>query len=226
MTPASRRLHVEVGRSLDQLERDLDRFSRSQDQDRSLRIGAVAGFGRYRLAPLLFAAAGEVQVDLTGAHDDIVAALLADRIDAGVTYKPVVATPIECEELAAEEIVLVAKAGTPPITGSLATLQSLSFVTYDEYEYVFATWFRETFGKQPLHLSRSDHVSELEEALESVALAAASPSHRRTHGRTAPGAPAAAPPWRPRPPFEIRCSSCRYRTKGSRPPLSIRSLFA
>ena len=169
LTPAARRLHIEVGRSLDQLERHLDRFSRSLDQG-PLRIGAVAGFGRYRLAPLLFAAADERQVDLlTGAHEDIVSALLADRIDAGVTYKAVVATPIECEPVADEEIVLLARAGTPPVGCSLSELQALEFVTYDEHEYVFARWFDRMFGKQPAHLRRSDHVSDLEEAMESVA---------------------------------------------------------
>jgi len=170
LTNASRQLHAEVSRSLDKLERDLDRFTRSGLDEPLLRIGAVAGFGRYRLAPLLFARAGASQVELlTGAHEEFVAALLADRIDAGITYRPVVATPIECESIATEELVLLGTAGTPRISRDMKELSTLSFVTYDEYEYVFAAWFQGALGRQPAYLKRSDHVTELEEALESVA---------------------------------------------------------
>lgn len=193
LTPASRQLHVEVGRSLDQLQRDLDRFSRALDRDDVLRIGAVAGFGRYRLAPLLFAAAGERQVELvTGAHDDILAALLDGRVDVGLTYRPVVTTPIECEEVAQEEILLLGRSGHPSLTGKRSEVEALRFVTYDEFEYVFATWFGTVIGRQPARLRRSDHLSELEEALQSVA-----------QGRGVTIAPADA--WRSGP-WASRCS--------------------
>lgn len=168
LTPASRRLHAEVARSLDQLERDLDRFSRSSAGSQVLRVGAVAGFGRYRLAPLLFAQANERQIELmTGSHEEVVAALLSGRIDAGITYRPVVSTPIECEPVAEEKLVLLAQAGSEPSTKE--EVARLRFITYDEYEYVFGAWFRVLLGRQPGQLRRSDHVTELEEALESVA---------------------------------------------------------
>ena len=170
LTSASRQLHLEVARSLDKLERDLDRFSRSAQDHQTLRVGAVTGFGRYRLASLLFEQAGDRQVELvTGSHDEVIGLLLGGRVDVGVTYRPVVATPITCDPLAEEQIVLIAALGTAPIEPSLSVIERLSFVTYDEYDYVFGMWFKEGFGKQPGRLLRSDHATELEEALESVA---------------------------------------------------------
>lgn len=170
LTLESRQLHVEVGRLLSSLERELDRFSRAALAGLTLRVGVVTGFGRYRLAPLLFKHAGDQQIELTtGSHDEIVSLLLGGNLDVGVTYKPVVATPVECEPIANEQIVLVAPADSQPVEFGLATVERMSFVTYDEFEYVFGAWFSAALGGQPRRVRRSDHTTELEEALECVA---------------------------------------------------------
>jgi DNA-binding transcriptional LysR family regulator len=168
MTGAARRLFEGVSRNLDEIERELARFSRGGGS--ALRVGTVSGFGRYRLSPLLFRRASAQEIELLmGTHDQILEALVAGRIDVGVTYKPVTAIPIVARPLADEQCMLLGPASMvhPPLT--IEALEGLPFVTYDEYEYVFALWFQGVFGRQPGRLRRSDHSSELEEALESVA---------------------------------------------------------
>ena len=169
LTPAARHLHEGLSRNLDEIERALTLFADSPEPGQTLRIAAVSGFARYRLAPRLFAKAGARRVELiVGSHEEVIAALLAGRADAAITYKPVVAVPLSATPLAQEDYVLIGSAGAPAVR-SLEAIEGLGFVTYDEYEYVFASWFESMFGRQPRRLGRSDHVMELEEALESVA---------------------------------------------------------
>jgi DNA-binding transcriptional LysR family regulator len=94
--------------------------------------------------------------------------LLAGDIDLLLTYRPVTKVPIESVYVAEEELVLVgATAGVPlPID----QLEACRWVTYEEYDYVFARWFAGVHGRQPRSLLRHDHFDELEEALSSVKL--------------------------------------------------------
>lgn len=170
LTSTSALLHREIGRVLDLLQRNVDQFVSSSEGRRTLRIASVSGFARYRLAPAIFRASADLRIELmTGSHDDVVAALLAGEVDVAISYRPVVSVPIECTALTDERLVLIAAAGTPSLDPDISAVGKLRFVTYDEYEYVFAAWFDATFGKQPAQLPRSDHTTELEEAIESVA---------------------------------------------------------
>lgn len=103
----------------------------------------------------------------TDRHDALIATLAKGEIDLAVTYRPVVAATFEASIVASEELVLVGADGADP----LAAVRNgvLRFVTYDEYDYVFARWFAEALGGQPPRLPRHDHFDELEEALASVA---------------------------------------------------------
>lgn len=170
LTSASRQLHRDVARTLDQLERSVDRFAAAGADQRTVRVGSVSGFGRYRLAPALFSASIDARIELmTGSHDEVVVALMAGEIDVGISYRPVVSVPIDCVPLTQERLVLVAAKGTKPISPDLNIIGKLNFVTYEEYDYVFGAWFGAMFGRQPARLRRSDHATELEEAIESVA---------------------------------------------------------
>jgi DNA-binding transcriptional LysR family regulator len=169
LTPGARKLHEGIARNLDEIERSLERFARASETVDMLRLAAVSGFARYRLAPRLFARAGADPVELTlGTHDQVIEALADGRAEAGITYKPVTALPIVARRLADEEYVLIGPLEARSVS-AFAAVEALSFVTYDEYEYVFAHWFETLFGRQPRRLRRTDHASELEEALESVA---------------------------------------------------------
>lgn len=167
LTPQGRALYETIGRALDEIARVRDHLHLGEGPGLPLRIGAVTGFGRYRLAPRLFAALGAARaVTLTtGTHDDLLEALALGRIDYAVTYRPVTSTPIDSEAVAEEALVLVGAVGG---VASIADVERLRFVTYDEHDYVFGRWFAERFGRQPAALARHDHCTELEEALASV----------------------------------------------------------
>ena len=167
LTPQGRVLYDTIGRALDEIDRVRVYLNRDDGFVTPIRIGAVTGFGRYRLAPLLFGKAAGARPILfrTGSHDDLVAALLAGEIDLAVTYRMVTAVPVESLELADEEAVLVGASGD---LDRIDAIERLRFVTYDEYDYVFGHWFGRVFGRQPASLIRHDHCTELEEALISV----------------------------------------------------------
>jgi DNA-binding transcriptional LysR family regulator len=169
LTPAAHLLYERLGRNLDEMERALERFARGRETDLVVRVAAVSGFARYRLAPALFAQAGAAAVELIlGSHDQVIDALISERADVAITYRPVTAVPIVATSFASEDYVLIGPIEMDAPT-DFAAVENLSFVTYDEYEYVFARWFDGRFGRQPRRLRRADHSSELEEALASVA---------------------------------------------------------
>lgn len=168
LTPQGRALYETIGRALDEIGRVRDHLRRAETSGLPLRIGAVTGFCRYRLAPRLFTAIepGRPLTLITGSHDELIEALAAGRIDYAVTYRAVTAVPIASVAVAEEALVLVgADAGE---AGIFEQVERLRFVTYEEHDYVFGRWFADVFGRQPAALIRHDHCTELEEALASV----------------------------------------------------------
>jgi len=170
LTPKGRALFETIGAALDAIDQTRSNITAENPSAPPLRLGAVTGFGRYRLVPRLLPALPQARpLRLkTGSHDDLLALLLADQIDFAITYRPVVAAPIESLVVAQEDLILVARNADDHLVAAAQT-GSQTFVTYDEYEYVFARWFAEARGHQPANLRRLDHFDELEEALASVA---------------------------------------------------------
>jgi DNA-binding transcriptional LysR family regulator len=169
LTAAGRLLHETIGRALHDLEQAHAQLAQDDPSLQPLRVGAVSGFGRYVLAPRLFAGVPrQRRIQLRFAeHDALLDALLHDRIDLAVTFRGVVATPIRSTAIAAEDIVLAVPEDAPDSLGD--DVGAGTFVTYDEHEYVFGPWFEAVCGAQPARLRRGDHATELEEALEAVA---------------------------------------------------------
>jgi len=169
LTAAGRLLHATIGRALHDIEQAHAQLAQEDPSLQPLRIGAVSGFGRYVLAPRLFAGLPpQRRVQLRFAeHDALLDALLHDRIDLAVTFRGVVATPIRSTPVAVEDIVLAVPQAAPDSVGD--DIEAGTFVTYDEHEYVFGPWFEAVHGAQPARLRRGDHATELEEALEAVA---------------------------------------------------------
>jgi len=166
LTPSGRALFATIGRALDEIDRVRTHLSDTGAAALPLRIGTVTGFGRYRLSDRLLSIAAPTRaiVMLTGSHDQILAALIAGEIDLAITYRAVMAVPVESIEIAREDLVLV---GAGPVR-SIEDAEKLRFITYDEHDYVFGHWFAEVFSRQPGALTRHDHFTELEEALASV----------------------------------------------------------
>jgi DNA-binding transcriptional LysR family regulator len=156
----------------------LDDFARARDQLRHIdaeqqiiRLGVVSGFGRYRLAPVLFKQIPDsTHVELRfSAHEDLLQRMRQGHFDVVVSYRPSTEAGFFCEPVAKETLALI----TPPklIIAKQRRWQQLqqhSWITYDEYEYVFGYWFDRILKRQLESISRSDHCTELEEALEAV----------------------------------------------------------
>lgn len=168
LTPEGRLLYEAIDRALAEVTHAAEQVRSEAPAAVPLRIGCVTGFGRYRLAPRLFRDADAARriVFRTGSHDQIIDWLRAGVIDLGVTYRDVVATPIESVAVAEEQLWLV---GPIPDDPSGEALSRAPCIAYDEYEYVFGRWFDEALQAQPPGLAIRDHCNELEEALLSVA---------------------------------------------------------
>lgn len=168
LTPKGRLMFDAIGRALSDIDHACAVVGDPAQPLPPLRLGAVTGFGRYRLAPALWPHLSATQPLLmrTDSHDALLAALGRGEIDLALTYRPVVAATFEAIAVAAEDLVLVG-AGADDV---LAQVQSgkLRFVTYEEYDYVFGRWFAAILGGQPPLIRRHDHFEELEEALASV----------------------------------------------------------
>ncbi|QDZ06715.1 LysR family transcriptional regulator [Sphingomonas panacisoli] len=167
LTPSGRILYEAVGRAFAELDRAAGEVA-AGNFDSPLRIGAVPGFGRYVLADRLLAAlpVKRRMVLRTGSHDQLVEMLAAGEVDLIVSYRPVIAAPFECEAVAIEQLGLIAPSGLESFDPH--ALAAGRWVTYEEYEFVFAKWFAAVLGHQPEHITRGDHHDELEEAFASV----------------------------------------------------------
>ncbi|MBW8860436.1 MAG: LysR family transcriptional regulator [Caulobacter sp.] len=170
LTAAGQALFETVGRALDEVERTRERLSRADPALRPLRLAVVSAFGRYRLAPRLYSGLpADRPIELVfGAHETVLSAVATGAVDLGVTYRPVVAAPVQSTPIAREELVLAVSVGTDA-PETLDALSRTAFATYDEYEFVFGHWFETVFGAQPDALRRLDHAGEIEEAMESCA---------------------------------------------------------
>jgi DNA-binding transcriptional LysR family regulator len=136
-----------------------------------LRIATVAGFGRYRLLPLVFSKfSRETKLAVAFRTADEVFKLVADgEFELGVVYYPKLSKQIRCEKVALEELVLVVPTHFRNRSTYPNDLEQARFVTYDECDYPFAKWFNKVLGGTPPILNQGDHFEELEEVLEAIA---------------------------------------------------------
>ena len=149
--------------------RVLDELDDPADGDTLLRIAAVSGFGRYVLLPM-FRDGPLAEVPLRmhyPAAPQVMRSVAEGTADLGFVHCPQPSGPLACEVITEEELVLVAPAGVN--ASPLEQLPAQSFVTYDESDYVFATWFARVSGTATPILRCTAHFEELEEVLEWVA---------------------------------------------------------
>jgi len=136
-----------------------------------LRIASVSGFGRYVLFPVLARLPDPQAYSLRfPTADEVFASLHDGSCDVGFVYLPHVSSRLYTEVVWREEIVLLAPRRTARrLPRTLDAFESLSFVSYDESEYVFGKWFETVFGRQPRSLQTRHHFEELEEVVATVA---------------------------------------------------------
>lgn len=131
-----------------------------------LRVAAVSGFGRYDLLPL-FRDGPLADIPLRMSYptaDEVVRLVEAGDCDLGFVHRMPSQGKLDLIPVGEEDIVLIAAPGTP--APDMATAH---YITYDESDFVFATWFTQVIGTSPGQLQAVAHFEELEEVLDWVA---------------------------------------------------------
>jgi DNA-binding transcriptional LysR family regulator len=131
-----------------------------------LRICSVSGFGRYVLVPAL-RRIDHVRSRLSfGTAEEIWESISRGDADLGFSFKPSFSVRLEFEPVYTEELVLISR--HPLRRPTLAGLQTMSFITYEEGDWVFSKWFSAVWNQQPKSLESVQHVDELEEVVTFV----------------------------------------------------------
>lgn len=157
----------EMGRDWEKLHEEI----RTASPVAPLRISAVSGFGRYQLLPL-FRDGPLANVPIRMRYptaEDVVRHMESGVCDLGFAYRMDAHERLSHMPVSAEEIVLIA---SPSLAHALMldapSLGAASYITYDESDYVFATWFTQVLGVNMTHLNAVAHFEELEEVLDWV----------------------------------------------------------
>lgn len=136
-----------------------------------LRISAVSGYGRYVVLPLFREgplAGLPIRLHYPTA-EGVLRNVESGDSHLGFVYVRQPHAKLEHVPVDREEIVLIAPAGRAAPMLDAASLLNESFITYDESDFVFATWFKQVLGIDPPQLSATAHFEELEEVLAWVA---------------------------------------------------------
>lgn len=158
----------DMGRDWEKLHEEIRTASRVAP----LRISAVSGFGRYRLLPL-FRDGPLADVPIRMRYptaENVVRHVESGTSDLGFVHYMTTHERLSHTPLGAEEIVLIASTrSAPSFVLDAESLRCAAYVTYDESDYVFATWFTQVLGMDMTRLNAVAHFEELEEVLDWVA---------------------------------------------------------
>lgn len=138
-----------------------------------LRIAAVSGFGRYQLLPLFREGPlADIPIRLRfPTARDVVRQMETGACDLGFVHRTEVHDRLSHVPVGTEEIVCVASVASAQTRHSWTSLHCVNadYMTYDESNYVFATWFTQIVGMNMTRLNTVAHFEELEEVLDWVA---------------------------------------------------------
>ncbi|WP_333680052.1 LysR family transcriptional regulator [Dyella sp.] len=158
----------EMGRDWEKLHEEI----RAASPVVPLRISTVSGFGRYQLLPL-FRDGPLADIPIRMRYptaEDVVRHVESGACDLGFVHRMDTHARLSHTPVDAEEIVLIA---SPHVASTLAldapSLRNAGYVSYDESDYVFATWFTQVLGMNMTNLNTVAHFEELEEVLDWVA---------------------------------------------------------
>ena len=137
-----------------------------------LRVSAVSGFGRYQLLPLFRdGPLADIPIRMRyPAAEGVVRHVESGAADVGFVHRMHTHDRLTHTPVGTEEIVLIASTDSQAkLSCDVDSLQHAQYVTYDESDYVFATWFTQVMGMPMPRLSTVAHFEELEEVLDWVA---------------------------------------------------------
>ena len=153
--------------------RDLARLHETMRDEptQPLRIAAVSGFGRYELLPLFREGPlADVPIRMSfPTAEEVVRQVETGASDLGFVHLMLPHGGLRLVAVGMEQAALVASARQALPSLDLAALALADYVTYDESDYVFATWFIQVLGEKPARLRSVAHFEELEEVLDWVA---------------------------------------------------------
>jgi DNA-binding transcriptional LysR family regulator len=160
----------DMGRDWDRLHEELRDATAPVEP---LRISAVSGFGRYQLMPL-FRDGPLADIPIRMRYptaEDVVRHVESGASDVGFVHRMEAHDRLSHIAVGVEEIVLIASArATHPVPElDIEALRQAHYITYDESDYVFATWFTQVLGVSSARPNVVAHFEELEEVLEWVA---------------------------------------------------------
>lgn len=137
----------------------------------SLRISAVSGYGRYELLPLFRdGPLADIPIHMRyPTADEVMRQVESGACDLGFIHLMRTHERLSLTPVAREEIVLVTAARNPAPQLDATSLGELAYITYEESDYVFATWFTQILSVSPGRLTVAAHFEELEEVLDWVA---------------------------------------------------------
>jgi DNA-binding transcriptional LysR family regulator len=136
-----------------------------------LRISAVSGFGRYQLLPL-FRDGPLADIPIRMRYptaEDVLRHVESGASDLGFVHRMDAHERLSHIAVGMEEIVLIAATHAAQPELDIESLQHAHYVTYDESDYVFATWFTQVLGVSSARPNVTGHFEELEEVLDWVA---------------------------------------------------------
>ena len=153
--------------------RDLARLHEAMRDEPALplRIAAVSGFGRYELLPLFREgplADAPIRMSFPTA-EEVVRQVETGASDLGFVHLMLPHGALRLVAVGTEEVALIASGGDALPSLDAGALAQADYVTYDESDYVFATWFTQVLGEKPARLRSVAHFEELEEVLDWVA---------------------------------------------------------
>jgi len=159
----------EMGRDWEKLHEELCNAAPAESP---LRVSAVSGFGRYQLLPL-FRDGPLADIPIRMRYptaEEVVRHVESGAADIGFVHRMDTHDRLTHTPVGLEEIVLIASAHSQPrFSLDEDSLQAADYVTYDESDYVFATWFTQVVGTNMTRLHTVAHFEELEEVLDWVA---------------------------------------------------------
>ncbi|MEM7414919.1 MAG: LysR family transcriptional regulator [Gemmatimonadota bacterium] len=173
LTEAGERLYAFCTKLSTDVDSLRERISGPPTDASPLRVCCPGAFGRSVVFPALAAEPLRDQpIRLVfRSLDEILDAVERGEADLGIAYATRVTRPLDFRLVTDEEFCLVApRGGGPSAPTRLEDLSSLTFVTYEECDYVFGKWFQDVFGGSPPRIRSRWSFSRVDEVVESVAL--------------------------------------------------------
>lgn len=139
----------------------------------SITVASVAAFGRHVVFPALcrLRPLPQIRIEFPSA-DEVARRVSAGQADVGFSFRPTSCPGVDEEPAAVETLTLAAAPSIARRLKSPADLAGVSWITWDDGDFVFGRWLGHHLGRRSPPIRRAAHCQELEEVLALVAAGA------------------------------------------------------